>query len=126
MAVIEGTTRLKTLVAEYDFATDGGAVGTIVLRGDNALPPGSVITGGFIDVSVACASASGTISLGAEAAGDLVVAAGQASWTTGRKSIVPAGTGATSVKTTVARSLSIAIATAVFTAGTFKVTVFYK
>jgi hypothetical protein len=126
MAVIEGTTRLKSVVADYDFATDGGAVGTITLRGDNVIPAGSVITGGFIDVSVACASGSGTISMGSEAAGDLVAAAGQASWTTGRKSIIPAGTGATSVKTTVARSLSIAIATAVFTAGTFKVTVFYK
>ena len=61
-----------------------------------------------------------------EAANDLVTAAGQASWTTGRKSIVPAGTGATSVKTTVARSLAITIATAAFTAGTFRVTVFYK
>lgn len=128
--VIEGTSRLKSVQAEYDFATDGGAAGVITLRPidslGNSIPAGSVVTGGFIDVSVACLSASGTIALGIEAANDLVTAAGQASWTTGRKSIVPAGTGATSVKTTVARSLAITIATAAFTAGTFRVTVFYK
>lgn len=130
MAIIEGTSAPKSAQAQYDFAVDGGAAGTIVLRPvdslGNSIPSGSVITGGFVDVETACTSASGTISLGAEAAGDLVVAAGQASWTLGRKSIVPAGTGATSVKTTAARSLSIVIATAAYTAGKFRVTVFYK
>jgi hypothetical protein len=130
MAVIEGTTRLKTVTADYDFATDGGAASTITLRNSdslgNLIPSGAVITGGFIDVTSACLSATGTMALTAESAGDLVVAVGQASWTAGRKSIVPAGTGATAIKTTAARSLSITIATAAFTAGTFKVTVFYK
>lgn len=128
--VIEGTQRLKTAQAEYDFAVDAGAVGTITLRPVDALgnliPNGAVITGGYVDVETACASATGTISLGSEAAGDLVAAAGQASWTAGRKSIIPAGTGATSVKMTAARSLSIAIATAAFTAGKFRAVVFYK
>lgn len=130
MAVIEGTTRLKTLIADYDFATDGGATSTITLRSPdalgNVLPSGAVITGGYVDVSSSCLSATGTIALGSEAAGDLIAAAGQASWTAGRKSIIPAGTGATSVKTTAARSLSIVIATAAYTAGSFRVTLFYK
>jgi len=130
MPVIEGTARLKTAQAEYDFAVDGGAVSTITLRSvdghGSTIPAGSVITGGYIDVETACASATGTIAVNTEAAGDIVAAVGQASWTTGRKSVVPAGTGATSVKTTVARSIAITIATAVFTAGKFRVVVFYK
>jgi len=133
MPVIEGTTRLKTVQAEYDFTVDGGAVGTITLRsvpgGDtqgNTLPAGSVITGGYVDVEVAALSATGTIALTAEGAGDIVAAVGQASWTTGRKAVIPAGTGTTSVKTTVVRSVTMTIATAVFTAGKFRVVLFYK
>jgi hypothetical protein len=126
MAIIEGTTKLKTVVAAYDFAVDGGAVGTITLRGDNSIPAGSVITGGFIDVETACASATGTMALQAEGAGDILAATGQAGLTVGRKSVVPAGTGATSVKTTAARSLQVVIATAAFTAGKFTVTLFYR
>lgn len=130
MPIIEGTSRYKTAQGEYDFAVDGGAVGTITLRGvdgeGNSIPAGSVIVGGYVDVATAATSATGTIAVNSEAAGDIVAAVGQASWTTGRKSIIPAGTGATSVKTTVARSLAITIATAAYTAGKFRVVVFYK
>jgi hypothetical protein len=126
MGKIEGTTAIKTVEALYDFAVDGGATGTITLRGDNTIPSGSVITGGFIDVETACASATGTMAIQAEGAGDILAATGQAGLTTGRKSVVPAGTGATSVKTTAARSLQVVIATAAFTAGKFRVVLFYK
>lgn len=132
MPVIEGTSAVKTAQAEYDFAVDGGATGAITLRsapGDvhgNTVPAGAVVTGGYIDVETACLSATGTISVGVEGAADLLAATGQAGLTTGRKSVVPAGTGATSVKTTVARSVTITIATAAFTAGKFRVVVFYK
>lgn len=131
MSQIEGTRRLKTITAEYDFAKDAGAVGAITLRGypsdgdGNSLPPGSVVLGGFVDVETACTSATGTMALHAEGANDLVNAVGQGSWTTGRKSLIPAFTGSTTVKTTVARSLVLTIGTAVFTAGKFRVTVFY-
>lgn len=131
MAQLEGTRRLKTITAEYDFAKDAGAVGAITLRGypsdgdGNVLPPGSVVLGGFVDVETACTSATGTMALNVEGANDVVNAVGQASWTTGRKSVIPAFTGASSVKTTVARSVVLTIATAVFTAGKFRVTLFY-
>lgn len=125
MAIIEGTTNLKTLVASYDFAVDGGALGTITLRGDNGIPAGSVITGGFVDVETACASATGTMALQVESAGDILAATAAAGLTAGRKSVVPAS-GATSTKTTVARSVQVVIATAAFTAGKFTVTLFYK
>lgn len=127
MAIMEGTRAVKTWTGAYDFAVDGGAVSTITLRSDDGpLPAGAVITHGYVDVATACASATGTMALQAEAANDVVLAVGQASWTTGRKSIIPAGTGATAVKTTVARSPALVIGTAVFTAGKFTVTLFYR
>lgn len=129
MPVMEGTTRLKTASAEYDFAVDAGAVGTITLRsapGDlqgNLIPAGSVIEMGYIDVETA-PGGTGTVALTAEAAGDIRAAATIAA--TGRISVVPAGTGATAVKTTVARSITMTIAVAVLTAGKFRVVLFYK
>jgi len=131
MPVIEGTARLKTAQAEYDFAVDGGAISTITLRSvdgqGGTIPAGSVITGGYIDVETAVLPTTvATVALNSEAAGDLRAAAVAADLTVGRKSIVPAGTGATAVKTTAARSLAVAIAAAALTAGKFRLVVFYK
>ena len=136
MPIIENTRRLKSCVGEYDFAVDGGAVSTITLRassGDvqgNEIPSGAIITGGYIEVDTILASGgSATVSAGSEAAGDLLgaTAFGSSPWSsTGRKSITPAFTGATTVKTTAKRSLSIAIATAALTGGKFRVVVFYR
>ena len=136
MPVIEGTTRLKSAVGEYDFAVDGGAVSTITLRsatGDilgNDIPAGAVIEGGYIEVDTVLTSGGApTVAVASEAAGDLQAAAAisGAPWsTTGRKSITPAFTGATTVKTTVRRSLAMTIATATLTAGKFRVVVWYR
>lgn len=136
MPVIEGTRRLKEAKGEYDFAVDGGAVGTITLRasGDdvlgNEIPAGSVITGGYIEVDTLLTSGgAATVAVASEAAGDLLAAAAVsgAPWsTTGRKSIIPAATGATTVKTTARRNLAVAVATAALTAGKFRVVVFYR
>jgi hypothetical protein len=130
MGVIEGTARLKTVQAEYDFAVDAGAVGDITLRSvdgqGNEVPNGSVIEMGYIDVLTAVASATGTVALRAEAASDVLAATGAAGLTLGRKSVVPAGTGATAVKTTAKRNIIMTIATAALTAGKFRVVLFYK
>lgn len=132
MPVIESTARLKTLQAEYDFDVDGGATSTITLRaapGDNqgnTLPAGAVITGGYIDVLTAVASATGTVALTAESAADVLAATGQAGLTLGRKDIIPDASGSTAVKTTVVRSVTMTIATAALTAGKFRLVLFYK
>jgi hypothetical protein len=130
MAIIEGTRSLKTWSGDYDFAVDGGGTGlpqTITLRSpDGPLPLGAVIEAGYVDVTTACLSATGTIALQAEAANDIVNAVGQGSWTLGRKSIIPAATGATAVKTTAQRSPAMVIATAAFTAGVFKLVLLYR
>jgi hypothetical protein len=126
---IEGTTRMKTVKGEYDFAVDGGAVSTITLRGDNQVPAGSVVMGGFIEVDTAVTSGgAATLGVNLEAAGDILAATvvSGAPWsTTGRKSVIPVFTGATSVKTTVARSIAVTVAVAALTAGKFRVVLFY-
>jgi hypothetical protein len=134
MPVIEGTTSLKTVQAEYDFAVDGGATGTLTLRSvpgpadskGNTVPAGAVVVSGYIDVTTACLSGTGTITLQLEGAGDLSGALAQAGLTVGNKSITPAGTGATAVKTTAVRSIVAVIGTAAFTAGKFRVVLLYK
>lgn len=143
MARITGGTRFPGALAEggpvsgaiqwvrarYDFATEGGAVSTIGLLGQTAIPSGAVILGGFVDVIVVPTSGgAATVAIQVEAAGDIVAAAAisGAPWsTTGRKSVVPAWTGATSVKTTAVRDVSAVIATAALTAGRFDVYLAY-
>jgi hypothetical protein len=137
MTVISGATNLKSAQGEYDFAVDGGAISTITLRQGggtlpNVIPAGSIILGGWIEVDTLVTTASGntgTVAVNSEGAGDLLAAAitSGAPWsTTGRKSIIPVSTGATTVKTTVSRSLAITVATAAITAGKFRVVVYYR
>lgn len=128
---IEGTAGLKEAVGLYDFAVDGGGIGAITLRSPNKMqgneiPAGAVIMGGYLDVETACLSATGTMALGSEGAADLLAATAQAGLTVGRKSLIPAFTGATTVKTTAKRSIALTIATAAFTDGKFRVVVFYR
>jgi hypothetical protein len=127
MPKMPGTQSLKTWEGDYDFAVDGGAVSTIVLRSkDGPLPPAAIIMGGVIDIETACLSGTGTMAFNSEGAADLLAATAQAGLTVGRKSIIPVFTGASSVKTTVERNPAIAIATAAFTAGKFRLTLFFK
>ena len=134
MPVIEGTTRVKLAVGEYDFAIDGGLVSSITLRGIGALgaalPIGAVITGGYIDVITQLTGGASTIAIQSEAAGDIVAATAVASWTAGPKNILPADTSgsvtaSTRAKTTAARNLVVVIAGAALTAGKFRVAVEY-
>lgn len=102
--------------ADYDFAVDGGAVGTINLIGSPAIPANAVIIGATLDVITALAGATATGSLGVEAAGDVQAAASStgAPWsTTGRKALT------TGSKTTVARDVQFGIGTSALTAGKF-------
>src|SRR5262245_64217719 len=85
------TGKLQKWQGNYDFAVDGGGTGTIVLRTkDGPIPNGAVLMGGVIDVTTACLSGTGTMALQSEGAGDLLAAVGQAGFTLGRKSVIPA------------------------------------
>lgn len=130
MAYIEGTGGLKEVRGEYDFAVQGGAVSTIVLTGDNAIPAGSIVMGGLIEVdTVVTSGGAATLGVNLESAGDILAATvvSGAPWSsTGRKSVIPVFTGATTVKTTVSRSLAVTVAVAALTAGKFRVILFYR
>jgi hypothetical protein len=122
-------TDIKVARGRYDFAVDGGAVSTIDLTTTTQIPANAYITHGFVEVDTALTSGgSATVAVTVEGAGDIIAAAAVsgAPWsTTGRKSIVPAATGATSVKTTAARKIQATVATAALTAGAFDVVLFY-
>lgn len=130
-AIAEGVSapRLKVARGVYDFAVDGGAVGTIALMGATNIPSNATILGGWLEVQTALTSAgAATAAIQIEGANDTVAAAafGGAPWsTTGRKSIIPAFTGATALRTTAARDISVVIGTAALTAGKFSVVVLY-
>lgn len=123
------TANLKVARGRYSFATDGGAVGDIDLTSGAVIPANAFILAGFIEVDTALDSGgSATVALKVEGAADLLAATafGSSPWsTTGRKSIIPVGTGATTVKTTAARKLQATVATAALTAGAFDVVVLY-
>lgn len=112
----------------YDFAVEGGAVGSIALA-SSGLPANAVVLGGFLDVITPLTSGgAATAGLSLEGAGDLVAATviSGAPWdSTGRKNIIPAATGATSVKTTVTRIPALVVAVAALTAGVFDLYVEY-
>ncbi len=132
-SISEGTPgpRLKTARGIYSFAVDGGAVSTIALMGALNIPSGATIVGGFVDITTALTSGgAATIAVQVEAANDILTAVAVASWTTGRKNILPALTSgaltaATTVRTTAARDISIVIAAAALTAGVCSVVLFY-
>jgi len=130
MSVIEGTRSLKTWKGSYDFAIDGGVVGTIPLRSDDGqMPVGSVVEGGYVDVITPLTGVGASVAIQAEGAGDTIAAAAisGAPWSTaGRKSVVPAFTGATTLKTTAARVPSVVVSAAALTAGKLDVVLFYR
>lgn len=133
--ITSGTALVKKYVGEYDFAVDGGAISTITLRSGSAsaagpIPAGSVILGGYLEIDTLFTTGTAAqASLGVEATGDMVAAtvvSGAPYSTTGRKSIIPAFTGATSVKTTVDRSPSMIVTVGTITAGKGRLVVFYS
>lgn len=117
----------KYAVGYYSFATDGGAVGTITLRGDT-IPSGAIITDALLHVDTAPTSAgAATVSVGSEAAADIQAAAAisGAPWSTAGAKRGSLTATAAPVKTTAARSITIVVGTAALTAGKFSVVVEY-
>lgn len=131
MGIIGGTGRLKTWTGSFSFAVDGGTGAVVMRSNDGAIPSGSYIVGGFVDVTTAGNSAddTATIALHVEGANDLVSAAAVsgAPWsTTGRKDIIPDSTGSTAIKLTADRSPTATIAVQDIDAGVFTLTLIYK
>lgn len=119
----------RTMVAQYNFATLGGAIGSVTLlnvNGEQAfLPSGAVVTSVMIDTLTALTSGgSATVALTAQSAGDLRAATAFGSYT-GVIAGVPVKTAATSIKLTADRAVQATIATAALTAGKFNVLIEY-
>jgi hypothetical protein len=123
----EGT-GTKWMRGRYDFAVDGGAISSITISAEN-IPAGAIILGGVVEVDTAVTSGgAATLAVQVESAGDIIAAAAVsgAPWsTTGRKSVIPVFTGATTVKTTAARGIVVVIAAATLTAGQVDVLLAY-
>lgn len=109
----------------WDFAVQGGAVGTIPL--DVLLPEGAIVTGGFIHVLEAVTtSASGTLSFGLNTNVDLLAATAVGSLTLNAvlpliPSFTASGTNpvaaSSPLRLTAERELKAAVATGALTAG---------
>lgn len=130
MPIIEGTDRLKTAIAEYDFAVDGGAIGSIPMRGGTAtlgggLQSGAVVMSGYIEVDTPLTSGgAATVAVTSEGAGDIQAAAvvTGAPWsTTGRKAVTFTG-----AKMTANRTPTVVVAAFALTAGKFRVVLVYR
>lgn len=118
------------VVAEYDYAKHGGAVGTLYLAHD-PLPLGAVVTNAYLDVLTALTSdGAATGALQIESSDDIIAATAVsgAPWsTTGRKDTdaPEPGTESGYIKTTALRQLAFVIGMAVLTAGRFKAVIEY-
>lgn len=123
----QGLGRVKHALLRYSFATDGGVVGDIALRGD-AVPSGAVVLDALILVDTALTSGgSATVALKLQSAADINAADafdGNPWSTTGAKrgdfdaDTVP-------ILLTAARTLVATVATAALTAGAFRVVLSY-
>ena len=112
--------------AKYLFSTEGGATGAINLG--VTIPDNAIVIGGFVEVLTTCTTENadaGTGALHIEGANDLVAAIavsdGSNPWDAGIHNIIPAGTGATAIKVTAARAITLTIATQAWTEGEFNV-----
>lgn len=110
-------------ITEYDFSTDGGAVGDINLSA--TLPKDAIVYDGMIDVITDPTSGgAATIALRYESAGDVLAATAIGS-VTGQVKTVPDNSAANCIKLTAKRDLIMTVATAALTAGKLVVVLKY-
>jgi hypothetical protein len=123
-----GRGETQEIIANYDFATDGGAIGDIALRGE-AIPSGAIITDALLLIdTVPTSGGAATVAVKVEGAADIQAAAAISGspWsaaTAKRCSAVTAT--AAPVVTTAARQPTITVAAATLTAGKFKLILKY-
>lgn len=103
----------------YDFAVDGGVIGLITPATAVALPNKAVVTNGWFHVTTLFVGATATIALGLVTTTDLLGATAIATFgSTGFHAMIPVGTAATFVASTLAtQKMTMTVATAALTAG---------
>lgn len=119
--------QLGLFVGEYDFAVDGGATGTILLRDVNTgqrieLPVGAIVTKSFIDVQTPCTTSdAGTVAITTGQTAADILAATPAASVTGIIAGVSTGSAANMKKiSSTAKNPAVVIANNL-TAGKFRV-----
>lgn len=123
---------VNVVVGKYSYAVQGGAVGSVNLLSDLTdatslvkIPDNAVIKQVWIDVlTPGTTSASGTMAITLQSAGDLKAALAAASYT-GILAGIPVGVAANMIKLTAERTLVGTIATGALTAGKWNVYVEY-
>lgn len=124
-----GTSAVLVGKMTYDFAVDGGAVGTITPAVTCVIPSGAIVLQAIVDVITAVTTGSTTtVAVQLQSANDIVNAAtvAGAPWsTTGLKAGIPVHTAATAIKLTADRTAKVVIGTADATAGKFTVYFLY-
>jgi hypothetical protein len=116
---------------EYNFANDGGAIGTIIPKNNGTIPANSIITGCLIDATTAgTTSASGALSIGVSGTGGgtaiLLAATAAASVTGVLQCVILPQTASGFKKITTAGTGEVAVATGALTAGVVEVYVYYE
>lgn len=109
-----------TARALWDFAVDGGTIGTITPAQNYTLPNKAIIIGGIADVITTFVGATATIAIGTSAgssSSSLKAATAVGTYAAGLVALVPVFTAASAVKLTAAGAITITIATANLTAG---------
>jgi hypothetical protein len=126
-----GSSPQRIAHAQYSFAVDGGAVGTITPAHNFSLPANAVITNVVINSTTAVTSGgSATVALGTTAgstASAFVAATAKASFSINAfvQGVPVPQTSSTFVKMSAAGQLQVTVATAALTAGVIEVYVFY-
>lgn len=117
-AISSQATRVGLALFEYDFATHGGAIGTIVI-GANRLPIGAIVLDGIIHVKTAPTSGdAATVALHVMTSEDILAATAIATLTLNSlHDTVCVGTAATAIRCTSAKGLSFVIGAYTLTAG---------
>lgn len=120
---------MRVARGSYSFAKQGGGPATVNLLDPYGqpvvLPKGAIIWDCVIDVQTAgTTSASGTMAINLQSAGDIKAALAAASYT-GRVACLVLGTAASALKLTADRTLQATIATGALTNGKWDVDLFY-
>lgn len=116
--------------ATYDFAVDGGGIGTIQLAASLVIPTGAIIYGGLIDgITLPTSGGAATIAVGlgsgAQAAALKAATAIATYAAAALVPIIPVWTAASAFVVAADTKVSVTIATAALTAGKFSINLYY-
>jgi hypothetical protein len=112
--------RKRVLKVEYDYARDGGAVGSKVLRGPKLTACAVIDIGKIVVHESLTSTGAATVGLKMVAPGDVKAAGVLSNWSAGVNATVPSGAAGNCIKTTEIGEVTMDIGVADLTAGRFE------